>query len=55
MDGGLSRIEFTETENKVRQGIQDKELQLPEFDKDCISQLKDTNKYPPEGSSQSNA
>ena len=52
-DKGLSDAKTKEAEEVVRKWIEEKELELPEFDQATIDKLKETLKYPPEGSKQS--
>jgi len=49
-DNGTDDEKSTQATDKVKQWVDNKELQLPQFDPEHIEKLKDTIKYPPEGS-----
>lgn len=46
-DKGLSDAKKQEAETQVKTWIENKELQIPDFDEDLIRALKNTLKYPP--------
>lgn len=46
-DEGISKDKKEAIENKVKEWIQNNELQIPEFDENTIESLKGTLKYPP--------
>lgn len=50
-DKGLSQANKEEAERKVKQWIENNELNIPDFTEDEISGLKDSLNYPPDGSS----
>jgi len=49
-DNGTDDEKSTQATDKVKQWVDNKELQLPQFDPEHIEKLKGTIKYPPEGS-----
>jgi len=49
-DNGTDNEKSTQATDKVKQWVDNKELQLPQFDPEHIEKLKGTIKYPPEGS-----
>lgn len=53
-DKGVSPEKAKEAEEKVKQWKEKNELALPRFDEEKIKEIKDTIKYPPEGSVKNN-
>jgi len=49
-DQGLSDVKSKNTEKKVQDWVDKGELEMPDFDEETIENLKDSLKYPPEGS-----
>ncbi|CAN5164781.1 hypothetical protein BH23BAC2_BH23BAC2_12750 [soil metagenome] len=49
-DKGLSREKTEQAEDKVKNWKENNEMQIPAFDEEKIESLKNTLKYPPEGS-----
>jgi len=50
-DGGLSEENTRKAEERVRQWMEQNDLQLPEFDPQTIAKIRDTLDYPEKGSS----